>query len=84
MFLAVEALCLNHWTTREVHLIGTSFFFFLLLLLSNFIYLWIYLAALGLYCCMSAFSSCGEKGLLFNAVLGLPVAVASFVAERGL
>ena len=32
-----------------------------------FIYLFIYLfmAALGLHCCMRAFSSCGERGLLF-------------------
>ena len=33
---------------------------------------------------MSAFSGCGKRGLLFIAVLGLPAAVASFVAERGL
>ena len=34
---------------------------------NKFIYLFIYLfmAALGLHCCMRAFSSCGERGLLF-------------------
>ena len=38
-----------------------------------FIYLFIYLflAALGLHCCTRAFSSCGERGLLFVAVHGL-------------
>ena len=43
-----------------------------------------FLAALGLRCCAWAFSSCGERGLLFAAVLGLLIAVASLVAEHGL
>ena len=55
---------------------NTSFF-------SSFIYLFI-LAALGLYCCVQAFSSCSELGLLFVAVRGLLIAVASVVAEHGL
>ena len=42
-----------------------------------------FLAALGLRCCVWAFSSCGERGLLFVAVHGL-IAVASLVAEHGL
>ena len=33
---------------------------------------------------MQAFSSCGERGLLFVAVRGLLIAVASLVAEHGL
>ena len=44
----------------------------------------LFLAALGLCCCVRAFSSCGEQGLLFVAVHGLLIAVASFVAEHGL
>ena len=44
-------------------------------LIDLFIYL--FLAALGLRCCVWAFSSCGERGLLF-------IAVASLVAERRL
>ena len=43
-----------------------------------------FLAALGLRCCVRAFSSCGEWGLLFVAVHGLLIAVASLVAEHGL
>ena len=43
-----------------------------------------FLAALGLRCCARAFSSCGERGLLFVAVRGLLIAVASLVAEHGL
>ena len=42
------------------------------------------LAVLGLRCCVQAFSSCGERGLLFVAVCGLLIAVASLVAEHGL
>ena len=43
-----------------------------------------FFGALGLRCCMRAFSSCGERGLLFVLVHGLLVAVASLVAEHGL
>ena len=49
-----------------------------------FIHLFLFLAALGLPCCAQAFSSCGEQGLLFVAVCGPLIAVASLVAEHGL
>ena len=50
-----------------------------------FIYLLVlFLAALGLHCCARAFSSCGERGLLFVAVRGLLIVVASLVAEHRL
>ena len=39
---------------------------------------WVFFAARGL------FSSCGERGLLFVAVRGLLIAVASLVVEHGL
>ena len=42
------------------------------------------MAALGFGCCARAFSSCGERGLLFIAVRGLLIAVASLAAEHGL
>ena len=48
------------------------------------IFLFFFWAALGLRCCARAFSSCGEQWLLFVAVRGLLVAVASLVAEHGL
>ena len=51
-------------------------------LLCLFIYL--FMAELGLRCCAQAFSSCGEWGLLFVAVRGLLIVVASFVVEHGL
>ena len=56
-----------------------------LFFLNKFIYLFIYLlAALGLCCCAWAFSSCGERGLLFVAVHRFLIAVASLVVEHEL
>ena len=52
---------------------------------NKFIYfIYLFLAALGLCCCMWAFSSCGEWELVFVAVHGLLILVASLVAEHGL
>ena len=42
------------------------------------------MALLGIRCCTRAFSSCGERGLLFVAVRGLLIVVASLVAEHRL
>ena len=39
---------------------------------------------LGLHCCAQALSSCSERGLLFVAVRGLLIAVASLVTEHRL
>ena len=44
----------------------------------------LFLAALGLRCCVRAFSSCSEWGLLFVAVRGLLIAVASLVVDHRL
>ena len=46
--------------------------------------MYLFLAAFGLCCCAQAFSSCGKWGLLFIAVLGLLITVASLVVEHGL
>ena len=43
----------------------------------NFWLRWVFVAA-------RAFSSCGERGLLFVAVRGLLIQVASLVVEHGL
>ena len=59
--------------------------YFFLYDFKNFIYFtYLFLAALGLHCCACAFSSCGERGLLFFAVHALLIAVASLVVEHGL
>ena len=43
-----------------------------------------FVAALGLHRYAQAFPSFGQRGLLFVAVRGLLIAVASLVAEHGL
>ena len=52
--------------------------------LSYCAFFFFFLAVLGLRCCAWAFSSCGERGLLFIVVRGLLIVVASFVADHGL
>ena len=48
------------------------------LAISFYLFIYFYfLAALGLCCCARAFSSCSERGLLFVAVRGLLIVVAS-------
>ena len=42
-----------------------------------------FFAVLGLRCCVRAFSSCSERGLLFIAVCGL-IVVAPLVVGHGL
>ena len=64
----------------QIFLVCLLFFLFL-----KFIYfIYLFLAVLGLRCCTWAFSSCGERGLLFVAVCRLLTAVASLVAEHEL
>ena len=60
-----------------------SFFGVVLFLLIN-LFMYLFLAALGLRCCVRAFSSCSERELLFAVVHGLLIAVASLVADHGL
>ena len=50
----------------------------------DFFLIYLFLAVLGLRCCSRAFSSCGERGLLFVVVRGLLIVVASLVAEHRL
>ena len=63
--------------------------FFLFFFKGNFIfiYLFIYLfifGGIGSSLLRGLFSGCGEQGLLFIAVCGLLIAVASLVVEDGL
>ena len=52
---------------------------------NKFIYfIYLFLAALGLCCCVQAPSSCSEQGLLFIAARRLLIAVSSLVAEHRL
>ena len=49
-----------------------------------YLFIYLFLAVLGLRCCAWAFSGCGKWGLLFIAVRGLLIVVASLVVEHGL
>ena len=44
----------------------------------------LFMVALGLHCCMQAFSYCGEQGLLFTAVNGFLIVAASLAVEHRL
>ena len=58
---------------------------FIYLFICLFVYLFVYFwLSLCLRCCAWVFSSCGEQGLLFVAMRGLLIAVASLVEEHGL
>ena len=55
------------------------------LFFNTFIYfVYLFLAALGLCCRTRAFSSCGERGLLFVTVPGLLIAAASHCGAEAL
>ena len=67
--------------SRSVHVAANGNISFFFMAVTYFIYLflagWVFVAARRL------FSSCGERGLLFDEVHGLLIAVASLVAEHG-
>ena len=50
----------------------------------NYLFIYLFLAEVGLCFSMRAFSTCDERGLLFVAVHGLLFAVVSLGAEHGL
>ena len=81
LFIQLLAICMSSLEKclfRNVYLpiFLNKFIYFIIIII-------IFLAALGL-CCAQAFSSCGERGLLFVMVRRLLIAVASLVAEHGL
>ena len=49
-----------------------------------YLFIYLFLAVLGVRCCKRAFSSCGERGLPFVVVHGLLIAVASRCGARAL
>ena len=68
---------LNHCATWDVPTVRFLFFF-----INLFIFL--FLAVLGLRFCVRAFSSCSKRGPLLIAVCGPPTILASLVAEHRL
>ena len=82
-YVTISGLCSTAQTATSSAKLLPSFLF---KIFKNiyFIYYHLILAALVLRCCVRAFSSCGERGLLFVRVRGLLIAVASLVVEQRL
>ena len=59
-------------------------FIFYFIFFNFYVFIYLFLVALGLRCCVRAFSSCSKTGLLFVAVCGLLLVVASLVEEHRL
>ena len=57
---------------------------FFLITVYMYVCTYLFMAMLCLRCCLRAFSSCGERGVLVVAVRGFLTAVASLVVEHGL
>ena len=76
LFFEPVSHCFNYCSFKIYIYIYIYFFF------NKFIYS--FLAVLGLPCCTRAFSSCSKQELLFVALHGLLIAVASLVLEHGL
>ena len=77
-------LLVNIYLNILLVLIGLFIFPLLSCKNSLFFFKITFLVVLDLPCCVQAFSRCGEQGLVFIAVYGLLVAVASLVAEHRL
>ena len=71
-------LCLYFPTSR------VDFFLFFLIYIYTILFIYLFLAVLGLRFCARAFPSCGKRGLLFIAVRGPLTIAASLVAEHRL
>ena len=63
---------------------STRFSFFFFFYLINYLFIYLFMAVLGLRFCARAFSSCGKWGPLFIAVRGPLTVTASPVAEHRL
>ena len=70
--------CLFFLTDLKEYFIYIYIYFFFFNKFTYFWLRWVFVAA------QRAFSSCGEQGLLFVAVCGLLIAVASLVEEHRL
>ena len=68
-------------TTAFSKILTNSFFFFFLII---YLFIYLFMAVLGLHFCARAFSSCGKRGPLFIAVRGPLTVAASLVAEHRL
>ena len=69
---------------HEIHNGGSMILLINPQLLAVCLFVYLFMAVLGLCCCTQAFSNWGKQGLLFVVVCGLLIAVASLVVEHGL
>ena len=70
---------INFFTNIASYVLFNNMKFF-----NKFIFIYLLLAASGLRCCAWAFSSCDKRGLLFVAVHGILIVVASRCETRAL
>ena len=80
--LSEESHCTqSHSFLPGLHLwlISTGVFLFVCLFLNYYLFIYLFLAVLGLRFCARAFSSCGKRGPLFIAVRG-PLTIAASLA----
>ena len=77
---AVRAQSPNHWTAREFPMP----FIYLFIYFFKELFIYLFLAVLGLRFCARALSSCGERGPLFITVRRPLTIAASLVAEHRL
>ena len=60
-----------------MHSIYCAFYFYYFLIRTFEIFIYLFLAILGLHCCLLTFSNGRRQGLLFIAVCGLLISVTS-------
>ena len=70
--------------TRVAPVSSLSLHYFFFFILINYLFIYLFLAVLGLRFCARAFSSCGKRGPLFIAVRGSLTIAGSPVAEHRL
>ena len=83
-FMIKDTTKQNTWHSSIFFFNVVLFFFFKLWGLFIYLFIYLFMAVLGLRFCARAFSSCGKWGPLFIVVRGPLIIAASLVAEHRL